>query len=90
MSYLHHQLLPFAMRTYGHDYYILHDNARVHSAAIVNRYLATNLTGTLLSHHPYSPDLNPVEQLGNLIKKRFYEFLNVPHSDQAMLRDFNA
>ena len=55
------------MRTYGHDYYILHDNARVHPAAIVNQYLATNLTGTLLSHPPYSPDLNPVEQLGNLI-----------------------
>lgn len=87
LSYLHHQMLPFARRVYGDDFFVLQDNAPIHRASIVADYLASHLPDRVISHPPYSPDLNPVEHIGNLIKKKFFEFFNVPNST---MRHFNT
>ena len=81
LSYLHHQVMPYARRTFGEDFFLLHDNCPIHTARIVTNYLRENANGRVLSHPPYSPDLNPVEHVGNYIKRELSKFINVPNSE---------
>ena len=76
LDYLATDVLPFAERTYGTgNFFILHDNAPIHSSAIVSEFLIANLPGRVLEHPPYSPDLNPIENLGSLFKRCFRKHL---------------
>ena len=89
LSYLAHQVIPFGLRIYPDDnYYILHDNCSIHTCAEVQDYLDLVLPNRVLPHPPYSPDLNPCEQIGNYIKREYFQIQNVPNAeadDQARL-----
>jgi hypothetical protein len=43
-----------------HNFFLLHDNTPVHSAALIRQFLAQKQV-TILQHLPYSPDLAPVD-----------------------------
>ena len=57
------------------EFYLLHDNSRVHTARIVREYLAEMLPNRVHLHPAYSPDLNPIENLGHFLKKKLYDRL---------------
>lgn len=50
----------------------MHDNAPVHTAAIVQQVLA-QLELEVMIWPPYSPDLNPIENIWALMKNKIYE-----------------
>lgn len=59
------------------DWFLLHDNAPSHNAAIVKEFLAKK-TVTVLHHPPYSPDLAPADyflfpKLKSHLKGRHFE-----------------
>lgn len=53
------------------------DNASIHTARIINTYFAQQQL-TVLEWPPNSPDLNPIENLWAIIKRRLDEFENRP------------
>ena len=88
LSYLAHQVTPFGLRLFpNNDYFILHDNFPIHRSSVVQDYLDSVLPGRIIPHPPYSPDLNPCEQIGNMLKREYFKLQNVPNSvgDQANL-----
>ena len=77
--------MPFAEGQFPDgDFYLLQDNSPIHNASAVRDFLDSALPDRVLPHPPYSPDLNPVEQIGNLIKKRYFEIQNVPNPEIAI------
>ena len=58
----------------------MHDNASVHTAGIV-RELLTSLGVQVMIWPPYSPDLNPIENLWGLMKAEIYKLY--PELEQA-------
>lgn len=53
----------------GEPYYFMQDNAPCHTAGIVRTWL-NNHNVPLLPWPPYSPDINPIENVWGLIKRR--------------------
>ena len=74
LIYLTEKVIPYANECFlansdGPGYFLLHHNAPIHGSSIVTSFLAVNLPGRLIEHPPYSPDLNPIENLGAMFKK---------------------
>ena len=86
LEYLIEKVIPYAEQCFpatndGPSYFVLHDNAPIHCAAIVTSYLAETLPGRLIEHAPYSPDCNPIENLGAIFKRTFKKYLKSWPSD---------
>ena len=81
LDYLRNEIIPygeenFPRALYGNrNFFLLHDNARIHSSNLVSEFLAENLAGRIIEHAPYSPDCNPIENLGAEFKKLFVKYL---------------
>jgi transposase len=58
----------------------MHDNAPVHTAHIIRRILE-ELRVEVMIYPPYSPDLNPIENLWAIMKAKIYELY--PHLEYA-------
>ena len=74
-DFLRDYVLPYGDENLGGDYFTLHDNAPVHTAAVVSEFLVLHLPGRLIEHPPYSPDLNPIENLGSQFKRILKRYL---------------
>lgn len=64
-------LLPTAQVLYENDWWLLQDNDPKHTAGYTKQWFCDqNLQ--VLDFPPYSPDLNPIENIWGYIKKRLY------------------
>jgi DDE superfamily endonuclease len=63
------------------------DNAPSHTAHIVRDYIAS-LGREIMIWPPYSPDLNPIENLWTLLKQKIYQIrpdlLHMPNNDATL------
>ena len=64
LDYLTNYVNPFSeINYYGLDFYLLRDDAPIHTAQIVGDLLTSRLPSRVHAHPPYSPDLNPIEDI---------------------------
>ena len=57
------------------NFFLLHDNAPVHTARVVSEDLADSIPGRVIEHPAYSLDLNPIEDLGSHLKRNLRKHL---------------
>ena len=69
-----------------HDSIFMQDNASIHTAHIVGEWLDEHAI-QVMDWPPYSPDLNPIENIWALLKQKIYELRPdlIEHSNIAML-----
>ena len=73
LDYLICKAIPYAQEMFPPieegqpNFFLLMDNAPIHSSRFVTDYLSEFLPGRLIEHPPYSPDLNPIENLGSML-----------------------
>ena len=69
---LRRELLPeisYARETFWADFKLMHDNAPCHTAKVVKTFLRENGI-EFLDWPPYSPDLNPIENVWSWMKRK--------------------
>lgn len=79
---LEEHVVPFAPFV-GHQFQLMHDNARPHSAAAVRGYLR-EVGIRSMEWPPKSPDLNPIEHIWDSVKKRIRARNNPPITHAAL------
>ncbi len=72
------------------DLYIVLDNARVHHAKLVQRFIEINNRIHLIYLPPYSPDLNPIEKFWKFVRQQITHNTYYPKFDdfQTTIVDF--
>jgi hypothetical protein len=65
---------------------ILEDNVRIHTSAI-NRDVGAKQRFLYVDHPPYSPDLNPIENIWAYLKKQLNKIFPRPTSITEMARE---
>lgn len=75
LAFLREEILPYYRAVHDDNFFLLQDNSPVHKAGIVMDFLRDEMPNRVHLHPPYSPDLNPIENLGNMLKKKIGEKL---------------
>lgn len=82
-------LLPVWRRLGGPTYTFMQDNAPIHTAGLMKRWFQEKKM-KVLDWPPYSPDLNPIENVWGLLARKVYangkQFDNVRDLKTAVLR----
>jgi hypothetical protein len=75
INYLETQVMPYAEQNFPDlDFYILHDNSRIHTSFQTMAYLVLRFgVDRVISHAPKSPDCNPIENLFGILSKEIYK-----------------
>jgi predicted transcriptional regulator len=68
---------------------LMQDNAPAHTARMIKEYLSKEGV-TMLEWPPYSPDLNPIENIWNWIKKKVGICATVEEMEQKVLQAWNS
>jgi len=56
------------------DYFFVQDNCPIHTARVTTEWTHLNMGGEFLDHPPYSPELNPIENIWGLMKQELRYF----------------
>ncbi len=86
VHYLEDHVIPYAEECFpDNDFYILHDNSRIHTSYETLGYLVLRFgPDRVIGHAPYSPDCNPIENLFGLLKKRILKKRQIFSSQQLL------
>lgn len=68
----------------GNDYILLQDNAPSHTSKDTHAWFRENNIKSILDFPPYSPDLNPIENVWGTVKRRLAE--SPPQRKQDLLK----
>jgi hypothetical protein len=71
VHFIENQVIPYAEEKFpDSDFYILHDNSRIHTSFHTTAYLVLRLgADRIIPHAPKSPDCNPIENLFGIFCK---------------------
>lgn len=67
---------------HGNDYYWIQDNCPVHNSNETMLWQHLNMHGQFIDHPPFSPDLNPIENIWGRIKERLKWVPKASNSDE--------
>ena len=90
MEVIEAELLPeieYAREFYNADFKLMQDNAPCHKARIVTDFLAEKGI-EFIDWPPYSPDMNPIENLWHWMKDQFYKKFPPPTSRDQLIDNF--
>lgn len=75
--------LPFLNHIFPlRDYFWLQDNCPIHTARLTTEWMHLNMPPRIIDHPPYSPDLNPIENLWGLVKNSLKSFPKASSSEE--------
>ncbi|KAJ5644671.1 hypothetical protein N7507_010682 [Penicillium longicatenatum] len=84
---LYRRVLPTLLNILDHDAIFQQDNAPIHTAHLVQDTL-DKLRCDIMEWPPYSPNLNPIENLWALLKaailKQHPELMHLPNNDETL------
>ncbi len=77
-------------KLFGKKYYFMHDNARPHTSKITQEFLESK-SANVITHPPYSPDLNPIEKVWAFLKNMvsYTEYNNIDELVSAIESSWN-
>jgi len=92
VQYLEEQVIPYAERMFlDNDFYILHDNSRIHTSYQTLGYLILRFRiERVISHAPYSPDCNPIENLFGLLSRKINKKRQIFDSGDVLLAEIQS
>lgn len=74
---------------FGGNWVLMQDNAPAHTARLIKEYLSKESV-TMLEWPPYSPDLNPIENIWNWIKKKVGICATVAEIEDKVFQAWNS
>ena len=91
LEVLKNEVLPeleAAQETIGGDWRLMQDNAPCHTANIVKAFLVEKEV-KFIKWPPYSPDLNPIENVWSLIKRKLMSEFPVAANPDELIEQVN-
>lgn len=91
VAFLENNIIPYAVEHFpNNDYYILHDNSRIHTSNHTMAYLILRFgPKRIIPHPPNSPDCNPIENLFGLLTKNVRKNREIFGNEELLFNKIN-